>query len=63
MTEATFFDCACFRPYLNPDGGIKMLSTSESQVGLTKVYSCQQSAGGNRVSVDMRNGIITGVHY
>ena len=42
MTEQEFLSCACFRPYLNPEGGINLISTEESEDGVRKYYGCMR---------------------
>lgn len=60
MSESTFFKCACIRPLLYPDGGISLISTSESRFGIVKIYSCSRFDGD--ITAYFNNGILSVIH-
>jgi len=62
MAESVFLDCACFRPYFNPDRGAALVSNTHSTVGISKTYACMQSPAGEPWEVRTLNGSIISVH-
>ena len=58
MSETQFLDCACFRPYLNPTGGVQLNSTVEDSSGVTKRYGCMRQPG-EYSQVYFKNGTVT----
>ena len=56
MSEAQFLKCACIRPLLNPDGGVKLISSSQTRLGTTKLYAC--SRYGKDIQAVFSNGVL-----
>lgn len=56
MSETVFVGCACIRPLLNPDGGVKLIHTLQSAYGVTKIYACSRY-GGN-INASFKDGIL-----
>lgn len=68
MSETQFLECACFRPYVKPEGGVALVTSVDSNLGTLKAYRCSVAGalGTTRgddhvISVSTTNGRITRV--
>lgn len=56
MAESKFVECACIRPLLNPDGGIKQISKIQTAQSISTIYACARY--GKSINASFRNGLL-----
>lgn len=54
MAESKFLECACIRPLLNPDGGIRQIGKTQTARGISTTYACARY--GKNINAYFHNG-------